>query len=158
MRASPVHHGHGTWRDFPAWLRHTEPTLLCCRGERRVVLEVVVEVAGEGALDAPACFLSGFPGGLELVVGGGGPGVVVDALERDHVQRPVELSVSAAVEPVASLSCAGGVDWAGGGESFRQRRQLVAERIARGHDQSAELVEGGGASSYSSSPLEQQQP
>jgi hypothetical protein len=43
-----------------------------------VVLEAVVEVACEGALDAPASFLSGLPGGQELVVVGGGLGVVVE--------------------------------------------------------------------------------
>jgi hypothetical protein len=62
----------------------------------------VVEVAGECAFDAAFGFLGGLsPGGEEALVVVGGFCVVMDALQRDHVERPIELSVAAAVEPVA---------------------------------------------------------
>ena len=44
------------------------------------------------------------------MVVGRGRGVVVDALESDYVQRPVELAITAAVEAVAVLLAAGRVD------------------------------------------------
>jgi hypothetical protein len=57
-----------------------------------------------------------FAGGEEPFVVGGGRGVVADSGERDDVERPVELAVTAAVEPVASLLATGGVDRTRAGE------------------------------------------
>ena len=74
--------------------------------------------------------------------------VVVDALERDHVQRPVELAVAAAVEPVALLLAAGRVDWGGAGErgegGFACHPPRVAagdQQLRRTHGADAALVE-----------------
>jgi hypothetical protein len=52
---------------------------------RLVLSKPPVEVGGEGAFDAAACLPSGLAGGEEALVVGGRLGVVVDALERDHV-------------------------------------------------------------------------
>ena len=52
---------------------------------------------------------------LSLVVGAGF-GVVADAVEGGHVECPVELAVAAAVEAVAFVLSAGGLDWADAGE------------------------------------------
>jgi hypothetical protein len=54
----------------------------------------VVEVASERALDAAFGFLVGLAGGEQALVAGGGFGVMVDALQGDHVKRPVELAVA----------------------------------------------------------------
>src|SRR5438552_9983639 len=91
-------------------------TLLCCQGAGWDLLEAAVEVAGERAFDAAAGFAGGLAGCEEALVVGGGFGVVVDACERDDVQRPVELAVAAAVQSVPSLLSAGGVEGVGAGE------------------------------------------
>ena len=70
-------------------------------GVKASCLELVVEVAGELSFDAAACFAWGLAVAEEALVVGGGFGVVADAVERDHVEGPVELAVAAAVEPVA---------------------------------------------------------
>jgi hypothetical protein len=68
-------------------------------------------------------------------------GVVVDALQGDYVQRPVELTIAAAVEPVAVLFAAGGVDGvvpvsaataASRGASTRSRRGDAECLVVRG--------------------------
>jgi hypothetical protein len=57
---------------------------------------------------------------------------VADALERDDVERPVELAVAAAVEAVAALFAARGVDGARAGEcgegSFASHSAGIAAR------------------------------
>ena len=70
-------------------------------------------MAGELAFDAAAGLAFGLPGGEQAGVVAGGLGVVADAVERDHVQGAVELAVAAAVEPVALLATAGGIDRTG---------------------------------------------
>ena len=61
--------------------------------------EDVVEAAGEVTLEAPQRALLGLAlGFLAREVGLGG-GVIPGAGDRDDVQRPVELAVSAAVQP-----------------------------------------------------------
>jgi len=64
-------------------------------------------VSGERAFDAAFRFLRGLSVGEQALVVGLCLVVVVDALERDHVQRPVQLAVTAAVESVAALLSAG---------------------------------------------------
>jgi hypothetical protein len=75
-----------------------------------------VTVAGEYALDAAACLSGGLAGIEYALVVGGGLGVVADPLKGDDVERPVELAVAAAVEPVALVLAARGVDRTGTGE------------------------------------------
>ena len=58
------------------------------------------EASGEVAFEAPQRALVGFPLGLFAGEVFAGCGVVVGAGDRDRVQRPVELPVTAAVEPV----------------------------------------------------------
>jgi hypothetical protein len=53
----------------------------------------VVEVAGECAFDAALGFLGGLSCREQALVVGGGLCVVVDALQRDDVECPVELAV-----------------------------------------------------------------
>jgi hypothetical protein len=70
----------------------------------------VEEVAGKHALDAAACLPRRLAGSEKPFVIGAGLGMVADPLEGDDVQCPVELAVAAAVQPVASLFAARGVD------------------------------------------------
>jgi hypothetical protein len=69
-----------------------------------------------------------------LVVGGRF-GVVVDAGERDHVQRPVELAVAAAVQSAPALLSAGGVEGAGTGERGEGRFACHPVGVAAGDEQ-----------------------
>ena len=76
---------------------------------------MVVEVAGELSFDAAACFAWGLSCCEEPLVVGDSLGVPAAAVERDDVEGAVELSVAAAVEPVALGLAAGGLDGAGAG-------------------------------------------
>src|SRR5580765_8076870 len=116
--------------------------------ERRQLGEAAVEVTGESALDAAACFPCGLAGGEESLVVAAGLLVVADALERDDVERPVELAVAAAVEAMAALFAARGLDGARAGEcgegSFASHSAAIAARDEqlRGADRShAALLE-----------------
>ena len=77
-----------------------QPTLLCCQGQPRHLAQAVEEVAGKHAFDAAACLPRGLASSEKPFVVGAGLGVVADPLESDDVQRPVELTVAAAVQPV----------------------------------------------------------
>ena len=60
---------------------------------------------------------------------------VVDALQGDHVQRPVELAIAAAVESVAVLFAAGGVDGGGARECCEGGLAGHSAGIAAGDEQ-----------------------
>jgi hypothetical protein len=96
------------------------------------LVEAVVEVACEGALDAPSCLPRCLSVCEQARVVGGGFGVVAGAGERDDVERAVELAVAAAVEPVALLAGAGGVDGAGAGEGGEAGFAVHAGGVAAG--------------------------
>src|SRR5262249_52868980 len=109
--------------------------------ERRQVGELAVEVAGEGAVEAAGGLPRGLAGGGE---GGGGEEalvvaagllVVANTLERDDVERPVELAVAAAVETVAALFAARGLDGARASERGEGRLASHAAGIATGDEQ-----------------------
>ena len=104
------HNGHSRTTTYqgiarPLWCLGN-PTLLCCQGVGWYFAEALVEVAGESASDAAACFSAGFAGCEESLVVAGGLGVVVGPLECDDVEDPAELAVAAAVEAVPSLVAA----------------------------------------------------
>jgi hypothetical protein len=90
--------------------------LLCSSSRRWRVFEESVEVAGEVALEAAgglAAALSFSDSTLDVVdrrLVGSASG------EDDLVEGPVELSVAAAVEPVADRLAGGGRDRGGAGE------------------------------------------
>jgi hypothetical protein len=84
--------------------------------ERRCLAEASVELAGERPFDATACLPDSLARSEEPLEVGGRFGVVKDPLEGDQAQRPVELAVAAAVQPVASLFAARGVDRARAGQ------------------------------------------
>jgi hypothetical protein len=75
-----------------------------------------VEVASEGSFETAARLPGALACSEQSLVVGARFGVVADPLEGDDVQRPVELTVTAAVEPVASLLATQGIDRAGAGE------------------------------------------
>jgi hypothetical protein len=64
-------------------------------------VEEVVDAADEVAFEAADRFWVGLSAGALFGDVEGGLGVVVDAGEREHVERVVELAVAAAVEAVA---------------------------------------------------------
>jgi hypothetical protein len=61
--------------------------------------------------------------------------VMVDALEGDHVQRPVELTVAAAVESVALLFAAGRVERMRAAERGEGCFAGHPPRVTAGHEQ-----------------------
>ena len=90
--------------------------LLCLSSRRWWVLEESVEVAGEVALEAAgglAAALSFLDSALDVVDGWS---VHSASGEDDLVEGAVELSVAAAVEPVADRLAGGGRDRGGAGE------------------------------------------
>lgn len=76
-----------------------------------------------------------FSAGAERLVVVSRLGVVADALQGDHVQRPVELTVAAAVASVALLFAAGRVEWVGAGERRERRFACHPSRVTAGHEQ-----------------------
>jgi hypothetical protein len=60
---------------------------LCCQGQPRQRAQATVEVAGECALDAAACFACGRARGEQPLVVRPRFGVVMDAGQGDHLQR-----------------------------------------------------------------------
>ncbi|MDP9259456.1 MAG: HNH endonuclease [Actinomycetota bacterium] len=99
------------------------PTLLCCQGRLGSLAELVVEAAREGAFDAAFGFAGGLAGGQQALVVLPRLGVMADALQRDHMERPIELAVAAAVEAVTLLLAARGID--GACASERRKRGLA---------------------------------
>src|SRR3954471_21487727 len=81
---------------------------LCLSSTELWVFEESPDAAGEEALDASSGFAFGLALGDSAGDVGLGVGVAAPFGDRHHVQGPVELSVAAAVEPVAGLVLAGG--------------------------------------------------
>src|SRR6266498_5893011 len=91
--------------------------LLCLSSRKRLVLEQPVEVAGEVALEAAACFAAALAFLDATVDVGDRRRVRAASGDDDHVQCPVESAVAAAVEPVADRLSRGGWDRSAAGES-----------------------------------------
>src|SRR6185437_6602677 len=80
----------------------------------------LVEAADEVALEAAECHAAHSLGLLAGEVGGG-CGVVTSGIDREAVQREVELAVAAAVEAVTVLASGGGGDGCNAGSSGELR-------------------------------------
>jgi hypothetical protein len=90
--------------------------LLCLSSRRWRVLEESVEVAGEVALEAAGGLAAALPfldPALDVV---DGRSVHSPSGDDNLMERAVELSVAAAVEPVADRLAGGGGDRGGAGE------------------------------------------
>jgi hypothetical protein len=74
---------------------------------RLLVLEQPIEVAGEVALEQPRGLASALALGDAAGDVVAGRRIVLAAMEHDRVQRPIELAVTAAAEPVAGGLAAG---------------------------------------------------
>src|SRR5437588_9852791 len=93
----------------------------------QVGAEGVVGLAGDVALEAAEDFASGEAVSGALSGVGAGALAVAEAADRDHVQRPVRLSVASVVESVAGGAAGAGRDR--GGAADLGEGGLAAETI-----------------------------